>query len=174
MRWIKPAQPLPGSFRVVRKFLYLPLILGRERRWLEFANIVEMYDGMGERWETICFEDEKTSAMELVETPGEKTLSSFSKCKLLEAKFAQAISNAEKCVGLYSRRRMNLEQRSYLGDCYRGMIKGCVSILEGIILQLANEKNKEKQLPNIDKSSGDCPELEQRIDKIQKLVDEGV
>lgn len=177
MRWVEPALPLPGEIRIVRKFLYLPLILGRERRWLEFANIVEMYDGVV--WETICFEDEKTSAMEWVEAVDTKRIAIFSKYQLLYRRVLDAIGIARKQAGVYDRSRLNLTQKAYLKTCCRRMLEGYLLVLEGIIVRLANDGVKKQQLPGInskpDELSEDCSVLERidaRIDRLQQLVGE--
>lgn len=42
MRWIKKT-PKTGYVRVIKKFLFLPLTLNNETRWLEFATIMQVY-----------------------------------------------------------------------------------------------------------------------------------
>jgi hypothetical protein len=57
MRW---QNPKPGETRVIKKFLWLPVTLDDETRWLETAEIkqvyVAFYDG-GNLWEDVCFND---------------------------------------------------------------------------------------------------------------------
>ena len=40
MRWKDPEF---GACRVVKRFLFLPLHLGKETRWLEWAKITQVY-----------------------------------------------------------------------------------------------------------------------------------
>ena len=41
MKWTQPPTPKPGQARTVRRFLWLPLTLQGETRWLERAEWVE-------------------------------------------------------------------------------------------------------------------------------------
>jgi len=43
MRWAKLSNPNPGDTREIRRFLWLPLNLEDETRWLEYAVIVQKY-----------------------------------------------------------------------------------------------------------------------------------
>lgn len=40
MRWTRPKL---ADIRTIRRFLWLPLTINRETRWLEFAPIVQKY-----------------------------------------------------------------------------------------------------------------------------------
>ena len=46
MRW-DVVKPRTGDSRIVTKFLWLPLVLRGEGRWLEFASIKQIY---GMKW----------------------------------------------------------------------------------------------------------------------------
>ncbi|MCE7982552.1 MAG: hypothetical protein DYG89_15280 [Caldilinea sp. CFX5] len=60
-------KPRSGSVRTVRRFLWWPLRLNDEWRWLEWADIVQVYHsrlvkvGIGDayrvRWNNTCFAD---------------------------------------------------------------------------------------------------------------------
>jgi hypothetical protein len=58
----------PGTIRIVRKFLWFPKTLGYERRWLEYANIVQRlekaFDGVSATltWDDQCFTEETANA----------------------------------------------------------------------------------------------------------------
>jgi hypothetical protein len=43
MRWTHPRAKQYGDTRVARKFLWLPLRIGYETRWLEMADVVYIY-----------------------------------------------------------------------------------------------------------------------------------
>ena len=55
-------EPEACDKRIVRKFLFLPRTFGRDSRWLEFADIEEMY--IGDVWKEIDFKDNRTAAIE--------------------------------------------------------------------------------------------------------------
>ncbi len=59
MRFIERPTPRAGSFRVIKKFLWWPLKIGEETRWLETASIKqEYYYFYG--WSNSTFKDENT------------------------------------------------------------------------------------------------------------------
>lgn len=47
MRWIEPE---PASRRVVKKFAFIPICIGREVRWLETVRIVQKWDYIHRIW----------------------------------------------------------------------------------------------------------------------------
>jgi len=47
---MKFVQPYYGGKRTKCGFLWLPLKIGRETRWLEFARWEEQYSGWSKRW----------------------------------------------------------------------------------------------------------------------------
>lgn len=76
MRKIICKDPIPGSRRIVTKFLLWPRCFGRDWRWLEFANIVEEYRenilgltemGPSHIWNEVDFEDNRTQYIERLE-----------------------------------------------------------------------------------------------------------
>lgn len=48
-------EPRIGELRVLTKFLWFPLCIGRETRWLETATWTERYDPgyFGDGWESV-------------------------------------------------------------------------------------------------------------------------
>lgn len=64
--------PEIGDTRVVRKFLILPRHFGRDRRWLEYADIVEKYfsEDIYEPalWHEVDFTDNRTKHIERIES----------------------------------------------------------------------------------------------------------
>lgn len=54
MRWRK-VKPVIGDERVVSEFLFFPKTLDKETRWLEFAEIRQMY--WGRPWTKGSWED---------------------------------------------------------------------------------------------------------------------
>ena len=44
MRWQARPELVGDEIRVVRRFLFIPMCLGGEWRWLEHAGIKQMYD----------------------------------------------------------------------------------------------------------------------------------
>jgi hypothetical protein len=58
MRWILKGRPSRGAQRTITKFLFLPMAIGLEVRWLEMVSFVESYDDIGSpfcRWRPIYF-----------------------------------------------------------------------------------------------------------------------
>ena len=43
MRWIAESEPKEGDIRVVKKFAFLPIRIGRDVRWLESCKIEMIY-----------------------------------------------------------------------------------------------------------------------------------
>ena len=58
MRWMKPAQPEMHEIKHVTGFLVLPLTVGRETRWLEWATVeycwLKRYDNKS-NWKAMRF-----------------------------------------------------------------------------------------------------------------------
>lgn len=44
MRWMQPKPPKHGNIRFIKRFLWLPLTIQRETRWLEFVKIRQRYN----------------------------------------------------------------------------------------------------------------------------------
>lgn len=64
MKWTQPPAPKPGQTRIVRRFLWLPLNLQGETRWLERAEWVERFkrffrydDGVYGIWKPVRWND---------------------------------------------------------------------------------------------------------------------
>ena len=57
MRFGYPKQPYLGQHRVIHRFLWWPVTIGNETRWLEFAEIEQRYCGApdGSTWEPLRF-----------------------------------------------------------------------------------------------------------------------
>lgn len=57
MKWYKSNRPNPGDTRVINKFLLFPCRIGKQIRWLERADICQMYvSGLGGcSWENVHF-----------------------------------------------------------------------------------------------------------------------
>ena len=51
MRWKEKDGPRNESIRTVRRFLFLPMNLGGEWRWLELAKIKQVYHVRINRWD---------------------------------------------------------------------------------------------------------------------------
>ena len=63
MRWNEPRH---GDCRVITKFLWLPVQIGKETRWFEMATIKQRYiDGRG-------YSDDEWRSMEWVESDFDK------------------------------------------------------------------------------------------------------
>lgn len=59
MKWIK-VKPNQWQKRTIRKFLFLPKEINGVVRWLEFAEIEQIYHvymGLGDRWEDNIYKD---------------------------------------------------------------------------------------------------------------------
>ena len=61
MRWRRPKA---GDTRIVKRFLFFPCTLKNETRWLEFANILQIYfihfkfpDSTNEGWRNLKWAD---------------------------------------------------------------------------------------------------------------------
>jgi hypothetical protein len=75
MKWLveQPQKLKIGQRRTVRKFLFLSRTFGRDKRWLEFADIVEEYHGLRlglfnvYSWEEVDFADNRTQHIEIIE-----------------------------------------------------------------------------------------------------------
>ena len=78
MKWLldKPVQLKEGQQRTVKKFLFWPRTFGRDKRWLEYANIIETVvwrtgsiDGPMSRyiWVETDFADNRTRYIEMAE-----------------------------------------------------------------------------------------------------------
>lgn len=44
MRWTEIELPKDGKTRIIKRFLFLPICIGNEYRWLEIATIKQFYD----------------------------------------------------------------------------------------------------------------------------------
>ena len=61
MRWRKHKHSI-GTFRYIKRFLFLPERLGGEYRWLEMATIKQMYckdSNVGGSWRDISWHNKK-------------------------------------------------------------------------------------------------------------------
>ena len=47
MRFGNPKRPYDGEHQIIRRFLWWPLALGTETRWLEWAEIGQCYHRSG-------------------------------------------------------------------------------------------------------------------------------
>lgn len=58
-----------GTIRIIRKFLFLPICIGWEERWLEFACIQQVreegssYAEIPDRWVNVCWSSEIEKAL---------------------------------------------------------------------------------------------------------------
>ena len=59
MRWVD-TRPKDWSTRVVLRFLWLPLRLSHQCRWLEFAYVQERYYARWDTWVDVAFVEETT------------------------------------------------------------------------------------------------------------------
>lgn len=60
MRWKRKTKPKHRDKRVVRRFLWFPRTFNDETRWLEFANLEQIYLGREYQyrgWRTARFKD---------------------------------------------------------------------------------------------------------------------
>jgi hypothetical protein len=58
VRFGSPKRPYLDQHRIIRRFLWWPVSIGHETRWLEFAEIEQRYCGLinaAESWEPIRF-----------------------------------------------------------------------------------------------------------------------
>ena len=69
-KWKKRKNPKEGDTKVVKKFLWFPVCVGRECRWLETATVKYVYQGYVEDyllgtemllWDPIQFIDDEQS-----------------------------------------------------------------------------------------------------------------
>ena len=76
MRWIAKPQPVLGTIRTRRKFLWFPRQYGRDCRWLEYAEVQEVFrvvHGGGLRepswveWSEFDFNDNRTENIQYIE-----------------------------------------------------------------------------------------------------------
>ena len=51
--------PTHGDTKVKKKFLFFPVLIDEELKWLETATIKYKFDFINEKWYTIEFIDEK-------------------------------------------------------------------------------------------------------------------
>ena len=47
--------PLSGDKRIIKRFLLSPLIVGGEKRWLEYVKIEQIYSDSKKEWICIKF-----------------------------------------------------------------------------------------------------------------------
>lgn len=59
MRWIMPTPPAGGAERKVTQFLWLPMELNGDLRWLEKATILQRYSDWCGEWLYIRWVDEQ-------------------------------------------------------------------------------------------------------------------
>ena len=66
MKWVeKRRRPKTGGTRIIERFLFFPLTIGKETRWLERVRILERYDAYPlilypeyvSHWESVKFVD---------------------------------------------------------------------------------------------------------------------
>lgn len=57
MRWITPEPPTEGDTRIVKRFAFLPITIGRENRWLEVCYIQQEFKLRYFEWDWEGFYD---------------------------------------------------------------------------------------------------------------------
>ena len=45
MKWIKKKDPVMGDIKIKHKFLWFPMCINRECRWLEYVSIQYVFEG---------------------------------------------------------------------------------------------------------------------------------